>query len=266
MQLPGEHLLEVRRLEGRLEGSHPLAVGLHADALVDIQKDLFALRTGHLDRKDLLLEVPGLGGGGRLDVGAIAEIVGLIPRDVPLRRDEISGDPLGNQLPLVPSPELRPEGIGVGVRRPHGDARHVLDARGDHQVVRTGHHPLSGEVDGLLGGSALAVDRGGGDGLGEPGGQPGVAADVEGLLPHLRDTSGDVVLDQSRIDPRPGHDLFQDLGQEIHRMDVLERAVPLADRAANGLDDDRVSHLRHGHPPVPTPPAAGGLPGSSHPS
>ena len=43
-------------------------------------------------------------------------------------------------------------------------------------------HRLGGEVDGLLGRAALAIDGGARNGVGKPGGQRGVAADVHGLL------------------------------------------------------------------------------------
>ncbi len=55
-----------------------------------------------------------------------------------------------------------------------------------------------GEVHGLLGRAALAVDRGGGRLDRQPGLEPGVAADVEALLAELLHAAGDHVLDLGR--------------------------------------------------------------------
>ena len=55
----------------------------------------------------------------------------------------------------------------------------------DHDVVHAGGDQRGGEVDGLLGRAALAVDRRGRRLDRQPGLQPGVAADVEPLLAEL---------------------------------------------------------------------------------
>ncbi len=43
--------------------------------------------------------------------------------------------------------------------RAHGHAAHALDTRGDDDVLRAAHHRLRGELDRLLAGAALAIDR-----------------------------------------------------------------------------------------------------------
>ena len=72
---------------------------------------------------------------------------------------------------------------------------HVLDAGADHRVVDAGGDQGGGEVDGLLGGAALAVDGGARRLDRQTGLQPGVAGDVEALLAELLDAAGDHVLD-----------------------------------------------------------------------
>ena len=57
-----------------------------------------------------------------------------------------------------------------------GMRRHVLHATGHDQVLGAGHDALRGEVHGLLGRPALAVDGGAGHVLGQAGGQPAVRA------------------------------------------------------------------------------------------
>ena len=82
-----------------------------------------------------------------------------------------------------------------------------LHPAGHHQVVVAGHHPGRGEVHGLLGRTALPVDRGGRHVLGESGRHPGVAGDVGALLAHLAHAPTDDVVDRSpgrRRCARPG--------------------------------------------------------------
>ena len=78
----------------------------------------------------------------------------------------------------------------------------MLDARADGHVVHAGGDQRGGEVHGLLGRAALAVDRGRGRLDRQPGLEPGVAADVEHLLAELLDAAGDDVLDLGGVDAR----------------------------------------------------------------
>ena len=131
-----------------------------------------------------------------------------------------------------------------------GDVAHVLDARADDHVVDAGGDQRSGEVDGLLAGAALAVERGGGRLDGQAGLQPGVAADVEALLAELLDTAGDDVLDLGGRDARPLDHLRVALGQEVAGVDVLVVALLLvaaADRRPRGLHDHDLTPLELAH-------------------
>ena len=89
------------------------------------------------------------------------------------------------------------------------------------------------EVDRLLGRAALAIDRGGGGLHREPGLEPGVAGDVDALLPELLDAAGDDVLDLGGVDPGALDQLGVSLGEEARGVDVLVVAlllVPAANR------------------------------------
>ena len=98
-----------------------------------------------------------------------------------------------------------------------------------------------GEVHGLLGRAALAVDRRGGGLDRQPGLQPGVAADVEHLLAVLLDAAGDHVLDLGGVDAGALDDLGVGLAEQLVRVRVLVVALlrmPAPDRGPNSLDDD----------------------------
>src|SRR3546814_19944391 len=89
-----------------------------------------------------------------------------------------------------------------------------LDATGDRDVIGAGDHALRGEVRSLLARTALPVDRGAGDALGETSGEKRRAGDVECLVADLADASGDHVVDDGRVEV------------EIGRASCRERVCP----------------------------------------
>ena len=120
---------------------------------------LGAVLAVHLDRDDLPVE-PALGGRRRGALVRLTEKRSLSSR-LMFHFSAISSAemPCGHEV-RVALEHLRPERHAARhERRAHRHPAHVLDARGDHDVVRAGHHALGREVRGLLGGSALAVDR-----------------------------------------------------------------------------------------------------------
>ena len=121
---------------------------------------------------------------------------------------------------------------------PIGHARHVLDAGRDHDVVRAGHHTLRREVRGLLRRTALPVDGGADRRLGEPGGERGVAGDVDALLADLHDATHDHVVDERGVEAVARDDLADHVRGEIDGVHVLELAVAASERRAYGVDDD----------------------------
>src|SRR5690606_16784472 len=125
------------------------------------------------------------------------------------------GDALRDEV-RVASGDARAEGEGAGGDGgAHGGAGHHLDAGGDDDVVGTGDDALRREVGGLLRGAALAVDGGGRDGLGEAGGEHGVAAHVQALVPDLHDAAHDHVVDQSRVEVVALHEGLEHLSAQV---------------------------------------------------
>ena len=82
---------------------------------------------------------------------------------------------------------------------------------------------LGGEVDGLLGGAALAVDGGAGDVLGEPGHQPARAGDVARLGTDGVDAAEHHVLDGAGVDAGAFDQRLDAWRTEVGRVHVRER-------------------------------------------
>ena len=126
-----------------------------------------------------------------------------------------------------------------------GHPAHDLDPAGDDQVVVPRGHPGRGEMDGLLGRAALAVDRRGGYPLGQPGGDPAVAGDVGALFAHLAHAPGDDVVDALGVEAGPLQQTREGEREEVGRVPVRQGAPALAERRAHDVDDDRFSRLAH---------------------
>ncbi len=196
-----------------------------------------------LEGNDLALETTLLGRAGGELVGADADLVELGAGDLPLVGDHLGRDPLVDQVEALV--ERLGEGEAVLLHDAEavgeGDVPHVLDAAADGDVVDAGGDQGRGEVDALLGGAALTVDRGRGDLDRQPGLEPGVATDVHSLLAELLDAAADDVADLVGIDPGAIEERAVDRRQQRRGMDVLVVAllrVPAADGQPCRLDDD----------------------------
>jgi hypothetical protein len=201
-------------------------------------------------RGDLGLEA-ALGPGPQRPLVALdGEDLHVLPTDVPLLGDELGAPELADLPvavaghPALAAGERVLEAERGGER--HGaadrDLGHLLHAAGHDDVVHAGHHGLGGEVDGLLGGAALAVDRGARDVLGEPGGQPAGAGDVAGLAPDRVDAAEHDVLDGGGVDPRALHERAERVGPEVGGVDLAQAPAPAPDGGADGVDDEGFGH------------------------
>ena len=101
-------------------------------------------------------------------------------------------------------------------------------------------------MGGLLARPALAVDRRAGHDLGPAGGEHGVAGDVEALLADLHHAAHHDVVDDAGIEAGAVDERLQRLGGEVDGVPVLELAVALAERGADGVDDHGSSSRRAG--------------------
>ena len=77
-------------------------------------------------------------------------------------------------------------------------------------------------------------------------GRPAVSqrhpGDVVGLLAELRDAAADELLDVAGVDAGLLHERLLHSAQQLGGMQAGQPSVALADRAAGGFDDDRVTH------------------------
>ena len=155
------------------------------------------------------------------------------------------GDPLGGGelVGHVDVPRLRPDrravGAGVGTQ---AHPAHRLDAAGDAGVDRPSRDQPGDQVIGLLRAAALAVDGGRAHLLGQSGRQPGHPGDVVGLLPVLRDTAADDLFDKRSVDAGLVHQSPLGGAEQFGGVQPGQPSVALPDRAAGGLDDDRITH------------------------
>jgi hypothetical protein len=134
-------------------------------------------------------------GGGRAPMAFGREIVKLGPAQVPLGGDQLRADALLYQAVGIPGGHSRAERVRPGRHvGPHRHPAHALHAAGDHHVIDPGHYPLGGEVDRLLGGSALPVHRGRGHRVGEAGREHRPPGGVHRLLAHLVHAAADDVI------------------------------------------------------------------------
>ncbi|MCO5556213.1 hypothetical protein L7F22_009759 [Adiantum nelumboides] len=193
------------------------------------------------DRGDLAVEAAVVLRGGSALVRLQGELVETLSREAPLLGDHLGADALVRR-DAVALGEVVAQRVLLLARGAHRDPGHRLDATGDGDVVLPGDQAGRGEVHGLLARPALAVHAHAGHRLREPGGQGGVAGDVEGLLAALGHAAPDDVLDLRRVDAGPLDQAAQHMGRQVGGVDAGEAALALADRAAYSLDDDCVSH------------------------
>ena len=148
----------------RRQGGERLDRRAAADALVAPQELPGEAAVLRLDRhgKRFALEVPVVPALRRPPVRLERVGVHLRPRDPVALGQHLADPELGPQAPVDLLHERGRErpGPAPGVRGQRHPA-HDLDPAGDDQVVVARGHPGGGEVHGLLGRAALAVDRGG---------------------------------------------------------------------------------------------------------
>ena len=80
---------------------------------------------------------------------------------------------------------------------------------------------------------------------GQAGGQPGQAPGRAGLLAGLADAAADHVIDLAGVDLVALHQLLQHLRQQIHGVQLGQRAIGLGPGhgTADGIDDDGIFHV-----------------------
>ena len=200
------------------------------------------VRRGHveIDRNDLLLEAAlfDRAPGALMRLERVA--VELLAGEVPLVGDLLGRDSLHHDV------EALEHGVGHrAVAGAHRDARHHLDATRDDEIELTRPDRRRRVEVRLHRRPALAVDGRAAHGDRPACRQRDVAADVPGLLVDLGDAPPLDVLDLARVDAVTREEAVDDLRGEIVAADVRERAVPLADRAPDGVDDECVGFSGH---------------------
>src|SRR6266498_2268988 len=122
---------------------------------------------------------------------------------------------------------------------------HDFDAAADRGGCRTCVHRGRGQVDRLLAGAALAVDRCHANLVPQTRVQPGIAADMAALLARLGDASGENLADRPRTESGPLHDGTLYVPEHGLGLETGEPATALADRRPDRCHDDRLAHALH---------------------
>ena len=218
---------------------------------------LVALEPVHGD--ELVVETPGLRGGGPPLLRAQCESVLLLARDLPA---------FGHVLPRLAHGLERQHLFQFRVRKPPAERRvphglvatrkrvlrlgehergsaHRLHAARDEQVAVAGRNRVTRGDDGGEAGRAQPIHRDAGDALRQTREQHGHARDVAVVFPCLVRTSQDHVSDVRRINRRIAtQDLGDCMGREIIRAHVAQTAREVSDRRPNAADDECITHYR----------------------
>ena len=137
---------------------------IEADALID-RVAFLALGRIDLDTDDFPVECARLGGLNRFLMTGKGEAIKIVLRKTVLLRNHLGTHelaPLDAGIFLLQTRRLVVTQALLHVEhggRTHRHPAHAFDACCDHDILRTAHHRLRGELDRLLAGAALAIDR-----------------------------------------------------------------------------------------------------------
>ena len=228
-----------------LELDHGLEGHIEPDTLVLVVNDLLAVLGLALEGEDLLLELALLDGLDSLDVGLVAKLVQLLLGQVVLLGEELRTSELGELHTLTPvlldsSGFLRASVSGLETVNDAGADWHLahrLDTHGDHYIVGSAHHSLGSKVDGLKGGTALAIHARAGHLNGELRGKHAHAANVGSLGTDLGNATADNIVNSGRRDLCAVDQLVDRSSAKIYRMPSRESTVLLSSGSADALNN-----------------------------
>ena len=194
-------------------------------------------------RRDLPAEPSLRPGGPCQGLRAEAQGVDLRARQAAAPGDSLRGDELVRQVDV---PGVRPRradpGAHVGAQR---HARHGLHPAADADGDRVGRDEAGDQVDRVLGGAALGVQREAARLVGQAGVQPRGPGDVVRLLARLRHAAAGDLLNRRGRDARPVEQRALGRAEDLGGVQAREHAAAPADRCAHSLDDHRGTHQDH---------------------
>ena len=174
-----------------------------------------------------------------------------LARDVPLVGDHLGGLDLVHFLgavagvPALCADERALEAVllahdhGGG----NGNAVHGLRAACHHQILRAGHHALSGEVHSLLRGAALAVDGHARHFLRHACNQPCGAADVASLTANGIAAAPHHVVNVGGVNLGALHQRLDRVRSEVRRVQMGKAALLAANGGANSVNNISFRHF-----------------------
>ena len=197
-----------------------------ADAAVALHRAVAGRDRNHL--AGVLAVVPGGGGAG---VARDRQRLLLLARDLVLAGEVLGGLAHGHVGALALLVEV---GVGRRVKAAHGHAAHGFDAGADERLAGIHADRTGSDVDRLHRRAAEAVDGGAGDRDRQVRDERHDAAQVEALLALGEGAADDQVLDLGGIDAGLIDQPVHDLGREIVRALLHQRALVGEMEGANG--------------------------------
>ncbi|PAV67822.1 hypothetical protein WR25_02692 [Diploscapter pachys] len=161
-----------------------------------------------------------------------------------LRTAELAelGDPKPRGDTLAYGPDAQALLLVQGHVGEHRHAAHAFGPSGDDDVLGTGHDRLRSELNGLLRGSALTIDRDRWDAVRQLGSEDHVSTERERLFACLGDATHDDVLDRRGVDAGAIEEAIENRGAQIGRMHTGEATIAAAAGSADGFNDIGIDH------------------------
>src|ERR1051326_127751 len=187
-------------LEDGLERGHFFQCGIGADGFIAADVH-YALLSFNRQRQNLTAEPAFLRGTRGATMAFQAVLVEAFARELITLSQHFRADALAEVDAAVALHHRRTNRLAgtVSGGSAHGNTRHAFNAAADGDVIAAGDHALRGKMNGLLGGAALAIDGGAGNGLRKAGGEDSVACDIGSLLTDLHDAAGNHVVNTRGI-------------------------------------------------------------------
>ena len=225
-------------LEAGLELAQALQRAVTTDKFVAVEDD-DAVLIQHR-HQGFLEGTIGAGAGGLL-LRAQGKAVDVLAREAFEGGDQIRAHALWHEIGVHVGRRVHRPGAAIGA---HGDARHGFHAADHHQVLEARTHLHGAEVHCLQTRGAETVELHARHGFIPVGHQRGGLGDIGALVAHRGHAAQDDIVDLAGIQRVALLQGLEQAGQQIDRLDAVQRTVllALAARRAHGIENISFGH------------------------